>query len=116
MSPFAAVSLNVPVAAVIGALTAIPWSAASVSAFELLHETGAATVMVPPDGAAAADDVETVTFPRANSFCRSAADNVEVGFAALMVKGADPGRVTSPLDCPVWMVMSLGSSNSVPAL
>src|SRR5438874_1142831 len=115
MSPLAAVNLNVPVEAVIGAWSAIPRSAASVRVFALLHETGAATVMMPPDGAAASDDVATVTFPRPNSFSRSAADNVEVGFAAVTVNGAEPGRITSALDGPVWMVMSLGSSNSVPA-
>src|SRR4051794_22378793 len=110
MSPLAVARLNVPAAAVIGALMAMPWSAWSLNVFTLLHESALATVMVPPEGAEAADDVETVTLPSANWFCRSVVDSVDVAFAPVMSKGE---KITSPVDGPDWMVISLGSSNSV---
>ncbi len=71
MSPLVVRRCNVPLGAMIGALRSMPLSATRLNAFALLHKIGLATVMVPPDGAAAADDVVTVTFPRLNAFCRA---------------------------------------------
>jgi hypothetical protein len=66
MLPLAALSTSVPDTAVIGALMLMSWVAARVRLFEFVHETGAETVMVPPRGALALEEVVTVTFPRPN--------------------------------------------------
>src|ERR1700730_6347391 len=74
---------------------------------------GAATEMVPPDGADALE-VDTVTFPKFSSLCRSVADRVDVGFVPVIVKGDEAGRTMSPVDSPDPIVISLGSSNKLP--
>lgn len=68
MLPLAAVSTSVPDAAVIGALRLMLWFADKVRLFEFVQATGAATVIVPPRGALALEEVDTVTFPRPSSF------------------------------------------------
>ena len=107
--PLAAVNTKVPARAVIGALMLMLWSAASVRLFALLHATGDATVMVPPRGAVALEEVDTVTFPKPNSFCRSATDRTDVGFDPVIVNGAEPGQLdVAAASVPVSIMISRG--------
>src|SRR6185312_16651827 len=77
MLPLAALRIRIPAEALIGASMKILWSAANVRLLELLQVTGAATVIVPARGAAAPEEVVTVTFPRPSSFCRSVTDKTD---------------------------------------
>ena len=115
MLPFAALSTSVPDAAVIGALMLMSWVAARVRLFEFVHATGAETVMVPPRGALALEEVVTVTFPSPNSFWRSDVDRFDDALLAVNVKGAVPDTLISLVESFELITMSLGSSNKVPA-
>ena len=113
IAPFACrCSPPVPVLS-IWSLTVMPLLAFSVSEFALFHETGAATVMLPPFGATFSDAVSTVTLLVTSAATRSPLFSTEVP-----VVESENGVVVLIVaeDGVLLIVMSVGSSSSVPVL